>query len=133
MIISKQKGHFSLHQKIMQTVVANIFKIYKDLFSRCHSMYKRSKRTTDHWALYLNAKWHQCSSRSVHTKQSVLYFEFTHFKFATSDFRLMWERLEPMAWLNNLILTKINCGRRLRLLENYCFSQFSLAANKSYY
>ena len=48
--------------------------------------------TTEH---YLNVNWHQCSSRSVHMKQSVLYFGFTHFRFTISEFRLMWERLEP--------------------------------------
>ena len=128
-----EKVIFSLHQKIMQIVVADIFKIYVDLFPRWHSIYKRSKRTTDHWALHLNVKWHQCSSRSVHTKQSVLYVGFTHFRFTISDFRLTWESLEPRTWLNNLILSKINCGRGPRLLENCCFSQFSLAANKSYY
>ena len=45
------------------------------------------------------------------------------------NFRLMWERLKPPTWLNNLILTKINCGRGPKLLKNLCFSQFSLVAN----
>ena len=49
--------------------------------------------TTEH--CILNAKWHQCSLHSVHMKQSVLYFGFTHFRFTISEFRLMWERLEP--------------------------------------
>ena len=29
----------SLHQKLLQTVVADLFKIYVNLFTRCHSMY----------------------------------------------------------------------------------------------
>ena len=49
--------------------------------------------TTEH--CILNAKWHQCSLHSVHMKQSVLYFGFTHFRFTISEFRLTWERLEP--------------------------------------
>ena len=37
----------------------------------------------------------KCSSYSLHIKQLVFYFRFTHFRFTISDFQLMWDRLGP--------------------------------------
>ena len=56
-------------------------------------------------------------------------FQIYSLRFIISAFRLMWEHLKPQTWLNNLILSKINCGRGPRLLKNLCFSQSSLVAN----
>ena len=93
----KRKGFISLHQKLMQTVVADVLKVYSRVVARCTtcmSLHRRSKiimqeiPSTDYCALW-NAKWHQSSLHSFHTKQSVLYFRFTHFRYTTSDFKLM--------------------------------------------